>query len=106
MSQGRFLTPWDQNVVPQSPQLQAPPTRPPAVPGDDRSGSVHIGGRGTLMTYMFEVSLNLLIFAPAALHRLCRLPGASQYLPVLGAGLRRLAAAAAALGAGGGLRQS
>lgn len=58
------------------------------------------------MTYMFEVSPSLVLVRLHAPHRLCGAPGAGQHLPVLGPGVRRLAAAAAALGGGGGLRPS
>lgn len=62
ISQGRFLSTWDQNVVPQgSAQPQAPPT---GLKDDDRAGSVHIRGRGTVMTFMFQVSPG---FLPVAL---------------------------------------
>lgn len=42
--------------IPQgSRQLQAPTDSQPAVSEDDRYGSVYIQGKGTVMTYMFEV---------------------------------------------------
>ncbi len=45
-------------LVPQgSGQLQTPASSQPAVREDDRTGSIYVQGRGTVMTYMFEVKL-------------------------------------------------
>lgn len=90
---------WDQNSVPQgSGQTHPPPTVQSAVRDDDRAGDVYIQGRGTVMTYIFEVSLcRHLLGLPASQH-LCHVPGAGQHLQVLGPSVRRLVAATTAVG--------
>ncbi|XP_054476497.1 kinesin-like protein KIFC3 [Anoplopoma fimbria] len=50
-SQGRFITANNQG----SGQLQTPSSSQPEVAEDDRTGSIYIQGKGTVMTYMFEV---------------------------------------------------
>ncbi|XP_068168745.1 kinesin-like protein klp-3 [Antennarius striatus] len=52
--QGRFLT---ANMEP-----LAPADSQPAVGEDDRTGSIYIQGRGTVMTYMFEERVNICRF--------------------------------------------
>ncbi|KAI3371339.1 hypothetical protein L3Q82_023544, partial [Scortum barcoo] len=47
-SQGRFLTANAED------QLQTPASSQPAVREDDRTGSIYIQDKGTVMTYMFE----------------------------------------------------
>lgn len=50
------VTNCDRYFVPQgSGQLQTQASSQPAVREDDRTGSVYIQGKGTVMTYMFEV---------------------------------------------------
>lgn len=91
--------------------LQTPASSQPAVEEDDRTGSVYIHGRGTVMTYMFEVrrepfpsrpSLPVVLLTQRAL---C-VPGAGEHLQVLGPAVRRVVAAAAAVGGRRGVRQS
>lgn len=90
---------WDHNFVPQgSGQTQTPPTVQSAVRDDDRTGNVYIQGRGTVITYIFEVSLSLLLLDLPTSQHLCHVPGASQHLQVLGPSVRRLVAAAATVG--------
>lgn len=98
---------WDQNFVPQgSGQTQTPLTVQSAVRDDDRTGNVYIQGRGTVMTYIFEVILSRLLLSLPISQHLCHVLGASQHLQVLGPSVRRLVAAAAAVGNQHGLCQS
>uniref|UniRef100_UPI0037E989DF uncharacterized protein n=1 Tax=Semicossyphus pulcher TaxID=241346 RepID=UPI0037E989DF len=43
-------------------QLQTPASSQPAVREDDRTGSIYIQGKGTVMTYMFEERVNVCRF--------------------------------------------
>ncbi|XP_059190800.1 uncharacterized protein LOC131972984 [Centropristis striata] len=57
-SQGRFITPNTES----SSQLQTPASSQPAVREDDRTGTIYIQGKGTVMTYMFEERVNVCRF--------------------------------------------
>ncbi|TKS73052.1 Kinesin-like protein KIFC3 [Collichthys lucidus] len=57
-SQGHFLTPNNES----SGQAHAPASSQPAVREDDRTGSIYIQGKGTVMTYMFEERVNVCRF--------------------------------------------
>ncbi|XP_074490168.1 uncharacterized protein LOC141766895 [Sebastes fasciatus] len=68
-SQGHFITSNNELqfeelcFVPQgSGQLQTPASSQPAVQEDDRTGSIYIQGKGTVMTYMFEERVNVCRF--------------------------------------------
>ncbi|XP_028307269.1 kinesin-like protein KIN-14E [Gouania willdenowi] len=57
-SQGRFIN----TSTEASGQLQIPASSQSAVREDDRTGSLYIPGKGTVMTYMFEERLNICRF--------------------------------------------
>ncbi|XP_071316793.1 uncharacterized protein [Trachinotus anak] len=57
-NQGRFITANSEG----SSQLQTPASSQPVVREDDRTGSIYIQGRGTVMTYMFEERVNVCRF--------------------------------------------
>ncbi|XP_029378202.1 kinesin-like protein KIN-14E [Echeneis naucrates] len=66
-NQGRFVS----TNAEASGQLQTPASIQPAVREDDRTGSIYIQGKGTVMTYMFEVRLqNLRSFLKSNTDRL------------------------------------
>ncbi|XP_049430896.1 uncharacterized protein LOC125887855 [Epinephelus fuscoguttatus] len=57
-SQGRFITANSEG----SGQLQTQASSQPAVKEDDRTDSIYIQGKGTVMTYMFEERVNVCRF--------------------------------------------
>ncbi|XP_039988708.1 kinesin-like protein KIN-14E [Xiphias gladius] len=57
-NQGRFISSNSEG----SSQLQTPASSQPVVGEDDRTGSVYIQGKGTVMTYMFEERVNVCRF--------------------------------------------
>nr|XP_033490475.1 kinesin-like protein KIN-14E [Epinephelus lanceolatus] len=57
-SQGRFITANNEG----SGQLQTQASSQPAVREDDRTDSIYIQGKGTVMTYMFEERVNVCRF--------------------------------------------
>ncbi|GLD53280.1 kinesin-like protein KIFC3 isoform X2 [Lates japonicus] len=57
-NQGRFITASNEG----SGQLQTPASSQPVVREDDRTSSIYIQGKGTVMTYMFEERVNICRF--------------------------------------------